>query len=123
MLDPPEPKSIPPKNTDRRRSVRICCTGFAEGISTAPCRLFRGEIRNISDSGCFISTVASVVLNPGTLVELKFWFAGAAYNALARVVETLPSSGFRMRFVATELTFSDHIRRILSARSEPPRSG
>ena len=125
MLDSPDDKPAARSNdlrstSDRRRSIRIVCTGFAEGVSTGPCQLFRGEIRNISDSGCFISTAAVVALSPGTIIELRFKFGGAAYNALARVVEALPSSGIRMRFEAIEPRFSEHMRRILGANPDSP---
>jgi hypothetical protein len=125
MLESPDHKASASPNgggstSDRRRSVRIVCTGFAEGISTGPSQLFRGEIWNISDSGCFISTRAAVAPATGTVIELRFKFGGAAYTALARVVEALPSSGIRIRFVAIEPRFSEHMRRILGANPDTP---
>ena len=105
---------------ERRRNVRISCAAFAEGISVGPSRLFRGELQNVSDSGCFISTRAAIDIPSNTIVDLRFNLAGIRYSALAGVVEALPTGGIRMRFLATDPAFSDRIRRILGARSPKP---
>jgi hypothetical protein len=106
---------------ERRCSVRVCCTGFVEGMSTAPSKLFRGEIRNVSETGCLIYTRANVGVAPGTTVELSFKFAGAGYSALGRVIEALPSSRIRIQFIATDPTFTERIRDICG--STPPGRG
>ena len=107
--DGPEP--------ERRRSTRICCTGFAEGVSTNPRLLFRGEIRNVSETGCFIAVRAAAKPAVGAIIELRFKLGLTEYCALALVVEALPSTGIRMRFIATDPAFTDRIRRILTMKS------
>jgi PilZ domain-containing protein len=116
MLQPPDYNLKKEAETERRHSVRICCTGFAEGVSANPTQLFRGEIRNVSETGCFISLRVAVKLLPGTYVELRFRMGSAQYRALARVVEAIPSNGIRMRFVAIDPAFTDRMRQILSAK-------
>jgi hypothetical protein len=115
MLQPPDHNPKKETDADRRGSVRICCTGFAEGVSLNPSHLFRGEIRNVSETGCFISLRVAVNLAPGTCVQLRFKMGHAEYSALARVVQSLPSNGIRMRFVAIDPAFTDRMRHILSA--------
>jgi len=110
-------KSEEKSDHDRRSSTRICCTGFAEGVSTDSRQLFRGEIRNVSETGCFISVRAAVKLAAGTTVELRFKLGLREYAALARVVEAMPTIGIRFHFIATDPEFPDRIRRILSANS------
>src|SRR5262245_5676981 len=105
MLEPTDFKAKNQADADRRRSVRICCSGFAECVSIDPNQLFRGEIRNISETGCFISLRVSVNLPPGTYVQLRFRMGRAEYSALARVVESMPA-GIRMRFIATDPAFT-----------------
>jgi hypothetical protein len=104
---------------ERRQSARICCAGFAEGISARPSQLFRGEIRNVSETGCFISVRAAVALPAGTIVELRFKLGGFNYCALASVVQALPAKSIRMRFIAVDPAFTEHIRRILKSNPDP----
>jgi hypothetical protein len=115
MLQPPDYNPKKESETERRRSVRFCCTGFAEGVSTDPTQLFRGEIRNVSETGCFISLRFAVNLTSGTYVQLRFKIGRAEHSALARVVQAVPFYGIRMRFVAIDPAFIDRMRQILSA--------
>ncbi|WP_109488424.1 PilZ domain-containing protein [Occallatibacter savannae] len=117
MPDPPPPNTN--SRPDRRRSIRICCSGAAEGVSDQPGHLFRGELRNISETGCFISVRASLRLPPGACVQLRFRLGRAEYNAVARVIETLPSSGLRLHFIATDPAFIDRIRQIVRPDRRP----
>jgi len=118
MLDSQDYKTRSPADADSRRSVRICCEGFAECISIDPSQLFRGEIRNVSETGCFISLRVSVNLPPGTYVRLRFRMGRAEYSALASVVESMPSIGIRMRFISTDEAFTDRIHQILGKDPE-----
>jgi hypothetical protein len=115
MLQQLGDKTARQPDVERRSSVRICCSGFAEGLSIEPSQLFRGEIRNVSETGCFVSLRVSVNLPPGTSVQLRFKMGRAEYSALARVVESVPFIGIRMRFTATDPAFTERMRQILSA--------
>lgn len=118
MLEPPAENATSQSRLERRRSPRICCSGFAEGVSDQPSHLFRGEIRNVSETGCFISVRASLNLPRGTCVQLRFKLGRAEYSAVARVVEALPCCGLRMQFIATDPAFTERMRQILSANGD-----
>ncbi len=55
---------------NRRRHARYQCRGFAEVIVDNACFLFRGSIRDISQTGCYIESQARLALKRGTEVEL-----------------------------------------------------
>jgi|KBSMisStaDraftv2_1062788.scaffolds.fasta_scaffold36579_2 hypothetical protein len=117
MLGQPEYISDERPGYERRSSTRICCAGFAECLAADSHQLFRGEIRSVSETGCFISVRAAVKLAANAIVELRFKLGQTEYTAMARVVETVPSTGIRMRFIATDPALTDRIRRILSMKS------
>lgn len=65
-----------------------------------PPYLFRGKIRNISQTGCFIETSARLALPPRTRVELRFSADGERLAFLAFVMSVHPGEGFGFQFVA-----------------------
>ena len=117
MLDSRPHKTDSQAHAERRRAVRICCTGWAEGLSIDPSQLFRGEIRNVSETGCFITLRVPVNLPRGTPVQLRFKMGRAEYCARARVVEALPCTGIRMQFISTDPAFTERMRQIVSTNS------
>lgn len=117
MLEPPDHITKSHSHADRRQSVRICCTCFVEGVSDEPGHLFRGEIHDVSETGCFVSLRAPVNLRTGARIQLRFKMGQAQYQALARVIEALPSTGMRMQFIATDPAFVNRIRQILSSNA------
>lgn len=119
MPDPPPSNPKTDSRPERRRSTRICCSGLVEGVADQPGHLFRGELRNISETGCFISVRASLRLPAGACVQLRFRLGRAEYNAVARIIETVPSAGVRVHFIATDPAFIDRMRQIVRAS---PRS-
>ncbi|MBS1805413.1 MAG: PilZ domain-containing protein [Acidobacteria bacterium] len=121
MLESTDIKAKAQADAERRQAVRICCAGFAECVSIDPNQLFRGEIRNISETGCYISLRVSVNLPPGTYVQLRFRMGRAEYCAQARVVESM-RGGIRMRFIATDPEFNERMRQILGAGSSSRQS-
>ena len=122
MLESQDDNTNRRSRPERRRSARICCTGFAEGVSTNPSQLFRGEIRNVSETGCLIALKAKIALTPGSLIELQFKMGGKGYRALARVVEAVPATSIRMQFIAADPALTERIRRILSANPDTQSS-
>jgi hypothetical protein len=118
MLEPPDHNTKSHPHADRRQSVRICCACFVEGVSDEPGHLFRGEIHNVSETGCFVSLRAPLTLPPGSRMQLRFKMGHAHYHALARVIEALPSTGMRMQFIATDPAFTNRIRHILSSNAD-----
>ena len=57
---------------ERRKQKRFVCQGFAEVVLEEVAFLFRGTIRDLSLTGCYIQSSARLALEIGTTVELKF---------------------------------------------------
>jgi hypothetical protein len=61
--------------------------------------LFRGKIRDISQSGCFIETRARLNLPRLAEVEVRFTARGHKQSALARVMVVRPGMGAGFEFL------------------------
>lgn len=66
-----QPSPMNSLQANRRRHPRYACEGYAEVFVPHGALLFRGEILNLSLSGCFIATPA-INLERGTHVEIYF---------------------------------------------------
>jgi hypothetical protein len=88
---------------DRRLSDRVGCNGFADAFVIETGYLFRGEIRDISETGCYIMTNARLQLERLTEVDLVFVLNNRKYQTRARVIKIRPKKG-----VGLEFLFSDH---------------
>jgi len=95
---------------ERRRSVRVVCTESVEGVALNPGILFRGKMRDLSETGCYVVTRAVVQLEPGHIIELRFKIGKVEQRTLARVVQIMPPMGIRMEFVETGQGFSKLFR-------------
>ena len=84
---------------DRRRHRRFPCEGFAEVVGFRPQVLFRGKIRDISKSGCFIETRAHLNLPRLSEVEIRFTVSELRQSALARVMDVRPGKGAGFEFL------------------------
>jgi hypothetical protein len=87
------------RGVERRRSRRFLCSGQAEGLFHRPDVLFRGEVRDMSLTGCLIQTRAQLRVQPQTEVELRFQVNNNHYRTLARVVEIRSGQGVGMEFM------------------------
>lgn len=85
--------------SERRRSRRFACSVSAEGASSSPSLLFRGELTNLSETGCFVATRAQAQLYRDTLVEMRFSLLGNSFTLKALVVKMMPGSGIRLQFL------------------------
>ncbi len=85
---------------ERRKNARYGCRGFAEVIVANACFLFRGSIRDISRTGCYIESQARLALKRGTEVELLFTVQGDQFKISARVMIIRPAGGAGFEFVA-----------------------
>lgn len=95
---------------ERRRSVRVTCTQLLEGVALKPGILFRGIIRDISETGCYVATRAQMQIEPDQTMELRFRLERESHRVLARVVEMKPLIGIRMEFIETGPRFLQVIR-------------
>ncbi len=92
-------KNAVPQGSERRRHRRFPCEGYAEVVCCHPTVLFRGRIRDISLTGCFIETAARLQLGRLTEVEVRFTAGGRHVSTVARVMDIRPGKGAGFEFL------------------------
>src|SRR4051812_2363424 len=109
--------------SDRRRHERFTCDGFAEVVSFHPELLFRGEMKDISLTGCYVATRARLNLKRFAEIELRFSANGQQMSSLARVMDVRPGKGIGLEFLPGDPRMSKRFRDVieeLKARSDRP---
>lgn len=81
-----------------RRSHRYLCNGFAEVMVVQPQCLFRGEIRDISQNGCFVISRAHLNLEPLVEAEIHFKLNNRQFRMQARVMSARRGDGVGFEF-------------------------
>ena len=107
---------------DRRRHERFACDGFAEVVSFRPELLFRGEVKDISLTGCYVATRARINLKRLAEIELRFSANGQQMSSLARVMDVRPGVGIGVEFLPGDPRMSERFREMieqLKALSQP----
>jgi hypothetical protein len=89
----------PARGIERRRSRRFPCKGDAEGLFHQPDILFRGEVRDMSLTGCLVLTRAQLRVQVLAHVELRFLVNNNHYRTLARVIDIRKGQGVGMEFM------------------------
>ncbi len=97
-MKPDKPKKGGPKKEskaklpqdERRKHARLEVDGFAEVIAADASIMFRGRIRDLSPTGCYIETRARINLSIGAAVELCFTVNERSFTAVAEI------KGFRV---------------------------
>jgi PilZ domain len=99
----PEP-TAQPLGRERRKHERAACDGFAEVVIDGASLMFRGRIKDLSPTGCYIETRARLRLEVGTAAELCFTVNERAFKAVAEVRVIRPGSGvgFEILFLVAE---------------------
>jgi hypothetical protein len=87
---------------ERRRHRRFSCSLGAEVVVRHSSMLFRGSVRDISRSGCFIESKARLKLARMQEVELQFSSRGVQVTSLARVMDIRPGVGAGFEFIAED---------------------
>ena len=87
---------------ERRRHRRFHCAGIAEVVGFRPHLLFRGKLRDTSQSGGFVETHAHLNLPASPKVEVRFTVNGQRQSALARVMDVRPDTGAGFEFLAAD---------------------
>jgi len=113
---------------ERRGAERFDCDGTAEVVVPTAGFLFRGEIRDISLSGCYIETRARLDLKRRADVEVRFTLAGCSFSVFARVMRVQRGKGAGFQFLfddpKLERRLLDLIQRLSEMRhaqsSTPP---
>lgn len=85
--------------SERRRHERFLCDGHAEVVSFRPELLFRGEVKDISLTGCYIATRARLSLRRFAEIELRFSAHGSQLSLLGRVMDVRPGKGLGVQFL------------------------
>ncbi|MBV8631283.1 MAG: PilZ domain-containing protein [Silvibacterium sp.] len=83
---------------EKRRYPRYSCEGYAEVLLPAGGMLFRGRIRDLSVSGCFIEA-AMPRLERGTLVEVYFVTNQLQFRVQANIAGVREKRGAGISFV------------------------
>lgn len=91
-----------PGGSERRKHKRLLCDGFAEVIAFHAKVFFRGKIKDISESGCFIETRAHLNLSRFAEVEVRFILCGLKRSVLARAMDVRPGKGVGFEFLAAD---------------------
>ena len=98
---------------ERRRHERFVCNNMAEVVVSDPELLFRGEVKDISISGCYVATRARLTLQRFAEVELRFSANGYQMTSMARVVEVRPGRGLGVEFLPGDTKMSKRFRDFL----------
>ncbi len=93
---------------ERRRHRRYACNGFAEGVSSK-C-LFRGEIQDFNEFGCFVMTKAHLHVERLVEVDLRFKINNRHYHTAARVMNVRPGKGVGLEFSHTNRRTEELLR-------------
>jgi len=103
---------------ERRRGRRYPCEGFAELTHSG--FILRGEIRDISQSGCFIQTKARIRLECLAEVDLRFTVSDNRYRTLARVADVRPGKGVALKFLLDEARPEEWLQALVESLSAAP---
>jgi hypothetical protein len=109
------PKGEGAGGKERRLNRRHDCEGFAEGWVSHPESLFRGEIRDISLSGCYIRTKARLNMARFAAVDLRFTLKGQRYRAAARAMDVRQGRGVGLEFTFPDSQPPEWLKHLLNA--------
>jgi hypothetical protein len=105
--------------SERRRHKRFPCEGFAEVVAFRANVIFRGKIRDISQSGCFVETRAHLNLPRLAEVEVRFTVFGLKQSVLARVMDVRPGKGAGFEFLASDPRLEQAFHKLLERLDLP----
>jgi hypothetical protein len=83
---------------ERRKQQRFDCEGPAEVVDLESGFLYRGEVKDLSLTGCFIVSPAKLDLARRTDVEISLSVNGDSLNTPARLIVVRPQSGAAFEF-------------------------
>lgn len=103
----------PATGRDRRRHQRFACDGFAEVVVFSPEVLFRGEVKDISLTGCYVATRAHLRFKRFAEIELRFSANGHHLTSLARVMDIRPGKGLGVEFLPGDPRMDERFRELI----------
>lgn len=104
-----------PATRERRRRPRHLCEAPAVAAILRPEMVFRGTIRNISESGCYFETPARLSLAPASAVNLRFKLSDRRYSTCALVRNLIPGRGMGLEFAFSRENERESIRSVIRA--------
>ena len=75
--------------------------------------MFRGKIRDISQSGCFAETRAHLNLPRPAEVEVRFTVSGLTQSVLARLMDLRPGKGAGFQFLVADPRLDNGFHKLL----------
>ena len=118
-----EEKATSDLGHERRQQERFACTGPAEAVLDDVAFLFRGTIRNISLTGCYVESSARLMFDRGTAVELRFTLNKEELHLMATIIALRPAVGAGFQFVEVnremQSRLSGLIRKLANLGADP----
>lgn len=88
---------------ERRKQRRFACSGQAEVLELESRCFYRGEIKDLSLTGCYVTTGnAELELDPHADIHLCLSVNGDPLDTRARVIMVRPDSGAAFQFLPIE---------------------
>lgn len=105
--------------SERRRHRRFPCEGFAEVVAIRASVVFRGKLKDISQSGCYIETRAHLNLPRLAEVEVRFTAFGRKLTALAKVMDIRPGKGAGFEFLPCDSRLDQRFLKMIEQLQTP----
>jgi len=105
------------RGPEHRMARRFACEGFAEVVVPYLGFLFRGEITDLSESGCYIRTRARLNVSRSAEVELRFTVNGDHFSLLARIASATSGVGAGFEFSVIDPTVHRSLLRLIEELS------
>ena len=102
-----------PSGRERRQHERFVFDGRAEVVAFQPELLFRGEVKDISLTGCYVATRARLNLKRFTEIELRFSANGQQLSSPARVMDVRPGRGIGVEFLPGDPRMNKRFRDLI----------
>jgi hypothetical protein len=107
--------SIQQPASERRIAKRHACDGFAEVVVPSTGFLFRGEIANLSEFGCFVKTKARLAIRRAVEAELRFTVLGNNFSVLAKSAAVQSGHGAGFEFSSIEPPMHKRLLELIEA--------
>lgn len=117
-MDARNAQKAEPQGAERRRHTRFPCEGHAEVVCRQPSLLFRGRVRDISMTGCFIETAARLRLERLTEVQVRFTASGQQVSSAARVMDIRFGKGVGFEFLPGDNTMQHSILKLIESLND-----
>lgn len=98
---------------ERRRSRRRTCNGSAEVLVYHPECLFRGEILDISETGCYVATRAHVHLECRAEAVIRFRLKGRLFKTPVHLINIRPGTGVGFEFLNVNARTTEQLKNLI----------